>query len=298
MTESKIYRGGILFDPFYENKHLIIALKDDPKEPNKDCRIIKAEECFKYNDLKYGIFFTVQGFASDKRVKENCCKINAWAIDMDEGTKEEQKARLDRSPLVPSVIIESKNGYHVYWVAQKATFENFDEIQKRLVHHFQADKNAKDLCRMLRLPPFFHWKDVDDPFLVQVVWEDERALYDDEMMLRYFAAVPEKKFSPHRDKKFVELQPQGTIFEQLSALSGDSCVGGDVFSFHRNTNGTHQIWSNNKSTGAWIDLNGYIGSHKQAGPTILQWLKYYNYSTKEAIEILKRKNIYKEEDHA
>ena len=39
--------------------------------------------------------------------------IDYLFADFDKGTKEEMRAKIYSSPIVPSLIIESKNGYHV-----------------------------------------------------------------------------------------------------------------------------------------------------------------------------------------
>jgi len=46
----------------------------------------------------------------------------------------------------------------------------------------------------------------------------------------------------------------------LSEISGSAWVSGEVIEFSKNNNGTDQIVVNGKSTGAWIDRNGKIGS--------------------------------------
>jgi hypothetical protein len=41
---------------------------------------------------------------------------------------------------------------------------------------FNADNGAKDLCRILRVPNFYHKKDIDNPFLCKKTYES-KALY-------------------------------------------------------------------------------------------------------------------------
>ena len=231
------------------------------------------------------------GFDGGARKIENMVKINAWAIDIDKGTKEEQKMRIEKSPLPASSVVETKNGYHVYWLAREATKSNFGVIQQRLVNFFGADNRAKDLARILRLPCMYHWKDPDDPFLVKEVYWNTRA-YSEDKMLRVFKCREKKMAKRIYEPRDVTLG--GDCVEGLKLLSGKSCVNGDEFTFKHNANGTHQIWANGKSTSCWIDENGKIGSHDKGGPTLIQWLKWYSYPTKDAIKILKDNNVWKD----
>ncbi len=73
----------------------------------------------------------------------------------------------------------------------------------------------------------------------------------------------------------------------LERLSGSTYVRGEVFTFRNNKNGSYQIVVNKKPTGCWIDAKGEIGSYSGGGPSVVQWVKWYGNSTKEAYEILK-----------
>ncbi|HEY6180096.1 MAG TPA: DNA-primase RepB domain-containing protein, partial [Kofleriaceae bacterium] len=144
-----------------------------------------------YNDpaRQFGIFATVNEFNGPRR-KDRLVRIRAWAIDIDAGTKEQMRAKLLASPLVPSLIVETKRGYQAYWVAKPpAQAEHWNAIVlERLVPRFGADKNARDLCRILRVPGYYHLKDPSDPFLVRVAWR-HRVSYSERQMAEAFAWV-------------------------------------------------------------------------------------------------------------
>ncbi len=273
-----------MFDNFHGNDHLLVAMTDQPSA-KRELIYIEPNQMFDFNDRKYGIFFTVQGF-NKHRKKENLTKINAWAIDLDLGTKEDQKKRIQASPIAPSCIIESKNGYHVYWEAKDATEANFGRLMAGLVSFFNADKNAKDLCRILRVPCFYHWKDIEDPFLVKEVYRLKR-VYSENEMLRAFAVEEKVKPLIKPLKKYDFNLDEVDCRKGLEILSGTTIVNGDVYTFKEHSTGT-QIWVNDKTTACWIDKNGKIGSHDKGGPTLVQWLQWYHhFSYKEAVEILK-----------
>ena len=252
------------------------------RDAGNDKSILKVDsvqECRKYNNEKYGVFFSINGF-KDRRTKDNLVNINAWAVDIDKLNKNTQEKIIMCSPIIPSLIVESKNGYHVYWFSKDASPENYKEVlDNRLIPFFQADTRAKDICRILRVPGYFHWKDENDPFLIQEVFRNNNQ-YSEREMLAFFPSARTKttqktlRFATEYDNK-----------DALIKLSGCHEVRGEVFDFQNNTNGTLQIKVNGKPTSSWIDKQGYIGSYDRGGCTWIQWLKWYNHTGKEAIEI-------------
>jgi hypothetical protein len=52
-----------------------------------------------------------------KRDKESVTKIQTWIVDIDEGTKDEQLDLIGNSPLLPSLVVESVHGFHLYYLA-------------------------------------------------------------------------------------------------------------------------------------------------------------------------------------
>ncbi len=274
-----------MFSHIFERKHLFVAMTDDDTK-KRDIRIIKFGELNKYNDMKYGIFFTTQTFKGERRVVDELETIVCWHVDMDKDSKEKQKALIANAPLFPSAIVETKRGYHCYFMAKDATVLNFPIIEQRLIQYFNGDNNAKDLARIMRLPLFYHWKDLNNPFLVNLVHDTEKT-YSEALMLRSFPEV--KQFFKPRP---VYTGVKSDCMKGLEVLSGLSCVNGDRFTFRRNANGTYQIWSNGKSTSCWIDHNGTIGSHDNAGPSLLRWLQWYGYDFNSAKSILQEKGLW------
>jgi hypothetical protein len=263
---------------------LMFAMKDSGQDRNM-VTLQTEKESREYNFNMYGIFFSINGF-KDRRIKENLTNVNAWAVDIDKIDKDTQIKIITRSPIPPSLIIESKNGYHVYWLAKDGTKENYKEIVEfRLIPFFQADIRAKDICRILRMPGYFHWKDENDPFLIQEVFRNDH-LYSEREMLLFFPNYRTK--SKSSDLKFTEEYDNR---DALSKLSGKHEVKGEAFDFVRNANGTWQITVNGKKTSSWIDKQGYIGSYDRGGCTWIQWLKWYNFTGKEAIMIGQRYGI-------
>ncbi len=67
-----------------------------------------------------------------------------------------------------AMIIETNNGYHIYWPVQGGSINKFVPIQKALAHKFGSDPLITNLSRVMRIPGFYHMKNPDKPFLVRV----------------------------------------------------------------------------------------------------------------------------------
>jgi hypothetical protein len=180
----------------------------DPSAHGGAIRINRAE-AKKWNEKGFGVFHTVQEFFHKRRIS-NLRHINAWAVDLDGGTKEDMLKTI-LSGLVPTMIVETKNGFHVYWKAKDATAENWRPIMEhRLVPFYKADKKAKDLARILRTPGFYHMKNPTDPFLVKVVHYKHVEYTEREMFRRY--------------KDLVTLNKQTKLHKQTQKSFGTSIV--------------------------------------------------------------------------
>lgn len=132
-------------DPFSGQKYSCEAAKfNDYKDTLK-----------KHNEANRGIFFVVNlGGDNDKDI----IRINAQFVEMDEGTFEEQQAKIDAFALPPSMIIRTRKSLHTYWFMKDAKVEKFRVIQKGLVKHFHGDPACVNESRVMRLPGFNHCK--------------------------------------------------------------------------------------------------------------------------------------------
>lgn len=262
---------------------------------------IAPQEAAKWNAQGFGVFSTVQTFRGRRRI-ENLDRIRAWAIDLDDGTKEQQRRRIARSPLIPSSIVETKSGYHVYWYALGAHKAFYRALLDRLVAFFGADSNARDLARVLRVPGFLHLKEPDDPFLVRHAYGPFRSrLYAERQMFRFFPAVPGEAKERHEEQRreYVRRGDEGgdnfwesvynlDCMDALERLSGTGYVGGERYTFKPVSGGRrHNIFVDGKSSPCWIDESGHIGSPSKGGPTVIQWLHWFGTPKSECVRIVK-----------
>lgn len=262
------------------------------------CQPCTLDQSKQYNQQGFGIFWTVNEFNGPRQI-QNLKHINAWAVDIDTGTKDEQLEKIKSAPLRPTMIIEVKRGYHVYYRAIDANPHHWNAIMlDRLVPYFGADKNARDLARILRVPGYFHMKDPNDPYLVKKIYEFPVA-YTEQQMARRFPESQQilaqkeihrvaKKYAPNESddlwKRIWELDCQ----DVLTRMSGCDEVNGEVYSFRRTSKNNYNIYVNGKSTSCWIDQSGRIGSLDNGGPTVLQWLRWYGHDWKKTIHTVKK----------
>jgi hypothetical protein len=260
---------------------------------------IEREEAKHWNEQGFGIFATVNEFRGARR-KENLVRINAWAVDMDDGTKDEMRARLKACPLMPTMVVETKRGFQAYWGAKNAKADHWNAIVlERFVPMLGADKNARDLCRILRVPGYLHLKDPADPFKVRVIYKGT-ALYTEQQIYTQMPWAPSKEAQRDRhidQRKSAIAIGAGTdtvwqaIYnldceEGLRRLSGHPIVNGEKYTFRRTSKDRLNIFVDGKGSPCFIDENKRIGSPSGGGPTLASWLKWFGRDWKEILAVL------------
>jgi hypothetical protein len=290
----------------------LFRMADAPDAPKAAIPVSSKDEARRWNtpELGFGIFATVNDFNGPRR-KENLRRINAWPIDIDTGSKAEQCKRINSSPLPPSIVVETKRGYQAYWMAQDGANPEFWNaiVLERLVPFFGADKNARDLCRILRVPGYLHLKDPTDPFMIKTVWQWHVA-YTDRQMAEAFPRVRDAAHeqeqrrlaaSKARDEARRRAVADGMVStdtlwdaiwnldceDGLRRLSGHWAVGGEQYTFRSTTRGNRNVFVNGKSSSCFIDENKRIGSLDGGGPTLAQWLRWFKHDWKTVIQVLK-----------
>lgn len=165
---------------------------------SKDAPVIHGQDLVLSRQQEgYGIFFTVNGFTGGKRTSENLTNLNAFFCDIDYPNKTDRTpAKLrqykqeilmemvsDELP-IPTYIVETKNGFHVYWMFEEPLYLSnmnpeqqnqvriqYRDVEEAILKRFDGDPGAKDVARVLRVPGTYHQKDPKDPFLCKIVHE-------------------------------------------------------------------------------------------------------------------------------
>lgn len=269
-------------------------------DPNGMFPVETKQEARDWNSKGWGIFWTVNEFNGPRR-KENLRRIVAWAIDLDGNDKKAQHAKLLASPIIPSLIVETKSGYHAYWLAKDGKPEHWNAIVlERLVPHFGSDKNARDLCRVLRVPGFLHLKDPANPFKVEIRWQQHVA-YTERHMADAFKHVPDtkgqsvKQTEDRRAAVASGASSSESLWDAIWALdcedgmtrlSGHWSVGGEAYTFRRTGRGNLNLFVNGKPSSCFIDENKRIGSLDGGGPTLVQWLRWFRHPWTTVLDVL------------
>jgi len=96
-----------------------------------------------------------------------------------EGVKCKFLMQLQQFELEPSIIVETKNGFHFYWLLKKENqnLSLFKSIQKAIINKFNTDPNIVDLNRILRIPNYLHLKDPSNPFRIKCIKFDSHLRY-------------------------------------------------------------------------------------------------------------------------
>lgn len=159
---------------FYETfKNSYIQTFDDTKQARngyvKTIPMIDYElyGLDKLNAEGAGIFFTPNPCEGGRK-EENVTSIDWVYVDMDDGTKAEMMGRIEKSPLHPHIITETKRGYHLLWRV-KCERKEFDKIIAGLIYFYESDPAITSTNEVLRLPPFNHMKDPKNPFQIKII---------------------------------------------------------------------------------------------------------------------------------
>lgn len=291
-----------MFYQKYPNlKDCVIQVFDDV-ETRKDNNLAvimpmtrtNLDKCVEYNKEWRGIYFSVNTMVYEWQAQRNkniVWKINSWIVDIDTGSKEDQMKLIEEAPLLPSMIIESNKWYHLYYFAEDWDVETYSTINAGLCEYYHWDKKViKDTARVLRIPWFYHMKDMEHPFEVKEI-ECNGAKYTKEMMMKYFPYVEEVKEIVQRKEIPVyendwpwEILGKMDNRQMLLTLSGTRFLWWEMISFQDKSDGTSVIVCNWKPTGCWIDINGMIGTQDWKGcPTWIQWVEWYRNTDKAGI---------------
>ena len=159
---------------------------DKDRKDKKLARVIHGSldehwhQLVELNNKGAGIFITVNETDGGGRKEENIVRIRAVYQDDDDGFQ-------GTYPLPPSIQVQSSPGkFQRYWLCSDVSFEQFKDLQERLIESYGCDKNVKDLTRVFRLPGFFHRKNPDHPYLVRLVEPSPGMVYGAEELKRAF----------------------------------------------------------------------------------------------------------------
>lgn len=68
--------------------------------------------------------------------------------------KENFRTILDSFPLKPSYLIDTRNGYHFYWIMNNCTIDQYSTLQSLIISSFNSDPSVNKLAQVMRLPGY------------------------------------------------------------------------------------------------------------------------------------------------
>ena len=159
------------------------------------------------NNEQRGIWFTANSMKFGKRQVEFITNFNALVIDLDAGKegegneqienrKKDHLSKLLNLQLPPTVIVETKNGLQPYWFLLEGEIsdnETYIALQQSMVEKLGADRGAIGGERLWRLPGFYHWKDVNNPFLCKIIHSNYNKKYTLKELIRKFGGKRKHK---------------------------------------------------------------------------------------------------------
>lgn len=179
-------------------------------------RIIEVKDIDAENRKGGDIYFVVNsGGTKDKEIHT----FNAVFLDFDCGKdkngnyknlkevglyKQGIMSRVKEFELEPSYVIETRNGYHVYWLLDnngtKVTVEQWRECMLLLINHFDSDPQVKNPSRLMRVPYTLWMKDKDNPFRVEMITATKKR-YDIEEIIDCIIrqSIDSKSFDKEKD---------------------------------------------------------------------------------------------------
>lgn len=123
------------------------------------------------NDQGFEAYFTVNGFkaAPDAR-KDHLTSLNAFFVDID-GRKNPDELEAIKAKAMPTFIIETMRGYHIYWLLDEVIYKEetepeaweeaikeWERIEQAIVTGLNGDPVVKDVTRIMRVPDSLYWK--------------------------------------------------------------------------------------------------------------------------------------------
>ncbi|MGA7324702.1 MAG: hypothetical protein WBX25_09525 [Rhodomicrobium sp.] len=146
-----------------------------------------AQELIELNERGAGIFFTVSETDGRGRRLENIVRPRALIQDNDENWR-------GSFPIEPSILVHTSTTQfpktQAYWLSQDLSSDDFSAIMPRIVKDYGCDRQAKDICRVFRIPGFKHCK--RNAQIVRIIGGNG-LFYSRQELLQSFPPLPVEK---------------------------------------------------------------------------------------------------------
>lgn len=276
------------FIELYPNFDKCLIQVFDDVETRKDKKL--AQEAIRWGDgvlSRLGdankkwcwVFFSINQIEGKQRIQSAVSWVNARVCEMDWMSKEIQATLIDLAPLKPSLVVDSKRSFQVYYFAKDGTLANWRKIMWGLRNFYEGDHRIITEERVLRLPWFYHQKDPKDKYFVDFFEVSKEYYTEAEMLLAFPDTVNKLEQSKSLKQYSWEFSNDDGFWKRACSVNAEYMLW--LLSWSKWVNGekidiiNKQIWINEKQTGSWIDDKGMIGSYDKWWPTRIQWVSWY-----------------------
>ena len=154
----------------------------------------------RYSEHRAAVWVCINETDGRGRKRENVTRVRAVFLDGDGQVTLEQ---LLGFTLEPHIVVESSPGhYQAYWLVDGLALDQFEGVQRCIAKTFGDADSIIDLCRVMRVPGFWHQKDPAQPFEVRIVHEGARLPYKSADILRTFPPLSAASKPNGRDTGF------------------------------------------------------------------------------------------------
>lgn len=163
-----------------------------------------------------GIFFMVNRGNGKGRKAKDVLDVRALFADLDGAPLKP----VQDGPLQPHAVVETSPGkYHAYWCVEGVPLDAFKPLQKAIAARFRSDPSVNDLCRVARLPGFFHRKHGGAPFLSRIVELVDLPRYTLEQVTTAFPVALSQQHATKRREGIADVIAKGERNTSLLQLA-------------------------------------------------------------------------------
>lgn len=172
---------GITFQFYTDNKVVKSEIPKGGRDPRARHTHKQRPLKFAFADKKQaqgcGVWVMVNAGDGKGRSAKNVVKVRAFFIDLDGSPWEPAAAALK-----PHMRIESSPGrWHLYWLVEDCSLDQFKAIQQAIAQRFDGDKVCCDLPRVLRVPGFYHVK--TEPVMTLLIEDNKFPRYTTQQVI-------------------------------------------------------------------------------------------------------------------
>lgn len=115
----------------------------------------------------------------------------------DDLPKDEQWDRIERLPIQPSLIVETRKSLHVYYTVTDGLVSDFRKDQQRLIQLMDSDRSIHNESRLMRLAGFDHQKAGKKPYPINIVFSSTKQ-YTRNDILQFLPEWDAQKWSDYK----------------------------------------------------------------------------------------------------